>query len=177
AAERIAGEKGLKITYEVGDAAALMFGDNSFDGVLFSNQGWCQIPGRENRLRALSEMRRVAVPGGIVIFSAHIRRLFDSRYGRFWIKEWLRWHVFWWYVLRKHEGKIPEGLEYGDIFFSRDAETEYARRQFIHIAGMHEVREIIASAGLRIIACHARWAIAPEEREIGENSVFFVCRK
>ena len=59
------------LSFWVGDAMSLsQFGDASFDFVLFSFNGVDYMP-HESRLKALSEMKRVARPGGYVCFSSH----------------------------------------------------------------------------------------------------------
>ena len=65
-AQKIAEKKGLTITCEVGDAAQLKYGDNSFDNALFSNNGWTQIPGEEKRFEALKEIYRVLSPMAVL---------------------------------------------------------------------------------------------------------------
>ncbi len=53
------------------DAAMLAFSDKSFDAALFSFNGIDCIFPSPLRRQALSEMRRVVRPGGLVYFSGH----------------------------------------------------------------------------------------------------------
>jgi len=53
-AKKIALSKNLQIDFRIGDATKLEFPDNYFDGAIFANNGWVQIPGNENRQKALN---------------------------------------------------------------------------------------------------------------------------
>ena len=103
AARNIAGERGLPIRFDVGDAASLPYADASFDGALFSNQGFMCIPGGERRLKALREVRRILRPGAHFVFSTHDRA--SSRHTEFWREERVRWD-------RKEQD--PRLIEFGD---------------------------------------------------------------
>jgi len=54
------------------------FGDGEFDVVSFANNGLDSLC-HEDRLRALAEIRRVLVPGGLFMFSSHNRDHRDAR--------------------------------------------------------------------------------------------------
>ena len=79
-AKKIASEKNFDIDYRVGDATELEFEDDMFDSVFFSNQGWTQIPRKENRIKVLKEIRRILKNNGILIFTSHTRHLFSKHF-------------------------------------------------------------------------------------------------
>ncbi len=111
-----------KVKFEVGDATKLRFKDNAFDCILFSNQGWSQIPGTEKRKQALREMRRVLKKEGILIITTHVRKL--KGFILLWIKQWLKQ-----FILKPIGFNILEE-EFGDVFFEREnSGMEYETKQ------------------------------------------------
>ena len=165
-AKKIAEKKKLKIDYRVGDATKLDFKDNSFDYALFSNQGWTQIPGEENRLKALKEIKRVLKKGGIFIFTSH-PRIWFGKFFFFWLQAWFKF-----YILKNIGFKIDE-IDFGDRFFDRETSgTRYKTRQYIHISSKAEVIKLIEKSGFELI-----------EEGVGLNvpsntkPMFFVVRK
>lgn len=171
-AKDIARERGLAISYEIGNATALRFPDESFDCVLFSNQGWTQIPGSANRLHALREIRRVLKPGGCLIFTTHVRTL--SGFTFFWFTQLCK-H----FILKPFGFSIDEE-EWGDRFFSKETsatdDIPQYERQYAHIPSVTETKKAIAAAGFEL-EYYERSNVIAGMRDRIHSPMFYVCRK
>ena len=132
----VAEQAGYPIPFEAGDAISLRYGDESFDGALFSAQGLMCIPGGTNRLQAIREVRRVLRPGGHFIFTTHDRHALPE-FASFWEEEGARWR----------EGtRDSRLLEFGDRIV-----MDSGTATFLHIPARDDVAEMIRESGLVVI--------------------------
>lgn len=168
-AMEIAKSKKIKINYEVGDATDLKFKESSFDNVLFSFNGWAQIPGENNRIKALTEIFRVLKPDGHFIFTSLIRKI--QGYGIFWIKQWIKE-----YILKPLGFNIKE-VDFGDVLFYRKGNSSRSnQKQYMHYPSIKEVKGQIAKAGFNLVFIERSDAIS--SKKTGEAPpMFYVCKK
>ncbi len=181
-AKAIASSKNIDIDYVVGDAINLKFSENYFDGSIFANNGWVQIPGKENRQKALSEIYRVIKPGGYFILTAHLR-YYSGIYLFFWIKNWVKF-----YILKPLGFKIKE-IDFGDLFFKRNyPDKKLNQNQFIHLTSRKEVEEQIKNAGFKLKLLKSMGEISSEDAKLMRGSlsknfnsfkspIFYICEK
>lgn len=146
------------------DVRNLEFEDNLFEGAIFSFNGLMQIPGREDRRLALSEIFRVIEAGAYFVFTTHDRD--QNKYREFWAHEKQLW---------RNGRQKTELLEYGD----RCESTEFGNL-FIHIPSCEEVREDLRATGFQIETDVLRSDIANESQEVRDFSDecrFWIARK
>ncbi|MCK5198003.1 MAG: class I SAM-dependent methyltransferase [Spirochaetales bacterium] len=167
-AKKIAESKNLKIKYEIGDATKLSYEDDTFDNVLFSFNGWTQIPGNNNRLEALKEIIRILKPDGYFIFTANTRKI--GRFTLFWIKQWIKFFIL------KPLGLTIEEVNFGDMFFNReDNNKRLQQKQYIHIPSLKEVHKQIIKVGFNLVLAEKGNIIC--SHNTGKYSpTFFVCK-
>ena len=98
-------KRGLPITVQQADATALPFANASFDHVMMVGQLLGHIRGRENRLQALREIRRVGTGAAIVSTNAIERR-------------WL-YRLYFFAANARRKLHNPHGLDADDAFVRR----------------------------------------------------------
>ncbi len=167
-AKKIAESGNLKIKYEIGDATNLNYEGDTFDNVIFSFNGWTQIPGNNNRFEALKEIIRILKPDGYFIFTANTRG--KGRFTLFWIKQWIRFYIL------KPLGFTIEEINYGDMFFNREDNNKiFQQKQYIHIPSLKEVQNQIIYVGFNLVLVEKGNNIC--FNNTGKHTpMFFVCK-
>jgi len=154
----------LSACFQTGDATKLKFDDKLLDGAIFGFNGLMQIPGREQRRRALSEIHRVVRPGGLLVFTTHDRR--NPKHREFWEAEKARWE----------QGiQMAELVDFGD----RLEDTELGR-SFMHVPTVEEIREVLQLTGWNHEWNALRSEIAHENhatRQFSDDCRFWVVRR
>lgn len=152
------------VAFRVGDATNLKLPDGTFDGVIFGFNGLMQIPGRDNRRRAMAEIRRVLVPGGQLVFTAHDRG--DPRHRDYWTAEKALWDA----------GRQSAGLgDFGDRIHLNEQ-----GRVFIHFPERGELMADLEESGLNYVEDFARSEICNESaavRAFADDCRFWVVRR
>jgi len=181
-AKKVANSKNLDIKYQIGDATKLQLESNSLDNALFANNGWTQIPGKENRLQALKEIHRILKKGGHFIFTAN-KRYYTLGYFLFWLKQFIKS-----FILKPFGFKIKE-IDFGDLFYHRRYKgKKLDQKQFIHIGSTREVKKQIKEAGFQLVYYAPMGEISNTDAENMEGTlfpndnaykspIFYVCRK
>ena len=168
-AQNLAQEHGITgITFLQADATRLdechVLSDIPFDGALFLFNGLMQIPGRENRRKAMHALQERCRPGAHFIFTTHDRE--DPKDLKEWAKEAERW---------ARGEQNPRLLEFGDRYFSDETGNT-----FMHLPTRTEVLEDMAATGWTHVHDRTRNELASETPKVlnfSDNCRFWVARK
>lgn len=153
------------ISFQQGDATELTLEENQFAGAIFGFNGLMQIPGRDNRLKAMSEIFRVLQPGAYFIFTGHDREVHWRRH--FWKEQRRIWD---------RGEQHPELTDFGDLYF----DAPEGGMMFIHSASPNEVRRDLKSVGFRVESDALRSNICPEPdrvRDFSDDTRFWIAQK
>ena len=153
-ARRISKKLNYNITFRVGDAACLDYDDEIFDAALFSFNGIMQIPGRENRIKALKEIKRILKSKGYFLFTTHDRD--DKEYISLWKEEKRKW------VLHLQDKCLHE---FGDKVIKMEE-----REIFLHFPTREEVISCLKEARFVLIEEILRSELCEESEEVKKFS-------
>lgn len=156
AAERGAGD----IQFHHADATELgafaPIAKRRYGGVLFMFNGLMQIPGRERRRRALSQLRAVCRAGAPLLFTTHDRD--ESRAEKaLWRLEAARW---------ERGEQDPRLVEFGDRYFADDN----GGHTFMHLPDRAEILGDLAATGWAHEEDHLRRELCRESRAVKDFS-------
>jgi len=164
-ARRISKDLNYNISFRVGDVAYLDYDDETFEVALFSFNGIMQIPGKENRIKVLKEIKRILKPEGYFLFTTHDR---DSgkEYESFWQEEKKKW------ALHIQDKSLHE---FGDKIIKMEE-----RDVFLHFPIREEVISSLEEAGFVLIEGILRSELCEESEEVKKFStdcVFWLVQK
>ena len=166
AAQNYVKENSIYVNFKVDDAMNLKFDDKTFECVLFMFNGLMLIPGIENRIKVLSEVRRVLKEQGTFIFTSHDING-NKEYKKFWDEQKSKWI----------EGQNDKKLyEYGDLIDSEIDEND----SFIHFPEDNEIYEMAKAQNFKIVYSNFRDIIEEENdnvKEFSGNTKFWVLKK
>jgi ubiquinone/menaquinone biosynthesis C-methylase UbiE len=151
---RISEKLNYNITFRVGDATCLDYDDETFYAALFSFNGIMQIPGRENRIKALKEIKRILKSKGYFLFTTHDRD--DKEYISLWKEEKKKW------VLHLQDKCLHE---FGDKVIKMEE-----REIFLHFPTREEVILCLKKAGFILIEEILRSELCEESEEVKKFS-------
>lgn len=154
-ARRISKELNYNITFRVGDAACLYYDDETFKAALFSFNGIMQIPGRENRIKVLKEIKRILKPKGYFLFTTHDRDG-SKEYESFWKEERRKW------ALHLEDKSLHE---FGDRIIKMEE-----RDIFLHFSTREEVISSLEEVGFILIEGVLRSELCEESEEVKKFS-------
>lgn len=123
--------RGTAWTFRVADVTRLPFDGDRFDAAIFGFNGLMHIAGRDQRRRALSEIRRVCQPGAPLIFTAHDQEAIEDP--DYWREERQLW---------QRGEQDPDLRDFGD----RIGATPWGEL-FIHVAARHSLRNDLDATG------------------------------
>jgi len=126
-------ERGSKGTFLCSDALSLPFGDNTFD-VVFSIAVLHHIPSEENRIRFLSEIKRVLKPNGICVLT-----LWNTLQWKF-----MKVHIA--HFFKKIFGISP--LDFGDLIITFGREK---RKRYVHTLRKRGVQKLFKENKLSLV--------------------------
>lgn len=157
------------IRYLHADATKLgqchLLDDKAFGGVLFLFNGLMQIPGRENRRKAMRELHGVAAAGAPFLFTTHDRDHSPTERA-LWRLEKLRWD---------RGEQDPRLVEFGDRYFE-----DNTGRTFMHLPDRAEILEDLQASGWTHEFDAMRRDLAEESRAVrnfSDECRFWVARK
>ena len=151
---RISKKLNYNITFRVGDATCLDYDDETFYAALFSFNGIMQIPGRENRIKALKEIKRILKSKGYFLFTTHDRD--DKEYISLWKEEKKKW------VLHLQDKCLHE---FGDKVIKMEE-----REIFLHFPTREEVILCLKKAGFILVEEILRSELCEESEEVKKFS-------
>ena len=142
---RFASDVAGSLSFDVGDATALSFPDESFDSVLFCYNGIELVPGMQGKRQVLEEAYRVLRPGGRFVICVHSLFAFN-------IHVPMRLRAFSRFLGRTVLGLPVQEQELGERFIDDDVEEA----PYLQVWPPSRWRDLFLSAGFDLVTFNSR---------------------
>lgn len=166
---RISAEKhSVQIRAVLADATQLPFPDGQFDHVAMVGQLLGHVRGRENRIKALKEIRRVIKPGCAIVSTNAVERS-------------LLYRAYFLFVNLARKVYNPRQLEPYDAYVRRIGGKHASRRKtrpVFHWYHQREFEQDAAEAGWDVVECLRRYEFEQQkEQSTTSGETFYALRK
>ncbi|MCB4790973.1 MAG: bifunctional GNAT family N-acetyltransferase/class I SAM-dependent methyltransferase [Elusimicrobia bacterium] len=166
-------KSGLKIDFKTMNACSLGFTDDKFDAIVIFGSTIAHIPGRQNRIKALTEAKRVLKKGGSILISVPSKHCNYKYTIYFIVMDNLR-RVLNMFFIRT--------METGDRLAKKVSGNVISKgKSFLHMYSVNEMIDDIHSAGLEFVEAKSRKEImndltAPAQTE-KDYFIYFSAKK
>jgi len=151
-----------EINFSVQNSQYTTFKDRTFESVIFTSDGFSQIPGNENKLAVLKEIYRIMKPNGVCIIAVIDEGLVRENSPEY----------------SKLIDKFRESKEWKNKNFYDKNDIFIYDGGYMHFATVKETTNLIEQSGFKLLfSPTAKYVLGSKDKKSSNISRFFVLRK